>query len=118
MTAKLWLEGAQVQTKIFDPDKPYCFCNLCGDIFQDITINEPKNTELRRSWSISHSLKHSQQEHKNYVNSGLKFLPEAQIKLAAFGIIEINNNDETRQALRESKPILDGLKGKGRSKGK
>jgi hypothetical protein len=106
---KLYLESAQVATAVFDPNESYSYCRLCGAIYQAIDVPEPLNTAMRRNWSEDHSNNHSEKEHANYANSGLFLTPEAQIRLAAFGIVDLTANDEIRQALGESDTKLDNL---------
>ena len=106
-----YLEGAQAPTALFDPNGPYTYCRLCGDIFQCLTVPEPQNTYVRQSWAVRHSSSHSKQEHDTYNKSNYYIMPEAQIKLAPFGIISLEQSDEVRIALLESKPQLDNIQG-------
>jgi len=80
----------------FDPDKPYTFCCICGDLYQDATQREvtpesPLNkiahaTLLRKTWASSHAKTHSTREHELLRLSGRAVTPEAAVRLVPFGI--------------------------------
>lgn len=80
----------------FDPDKPYTFCCICGDLYQDATQREvtPESplekiahaTLLRKTWASSHAKTHSTREHELLRLSGRAVTPEAAVRLVPFGI--------------------------------
>lgn len=91
----------------FRVDKPHTFCRICGAIYQTSLdrSDSPLALELRRGWSYRHARTHPDHEHRSLMLSGRFVTPEAQISLAAFGIIDLHLDDEIDQALFESKPV-------------
>ena len=119
---KLFVHGAavglsQITNLKFDIGRPYTYCRICGSLYQSdsdrsAVTDEEKYiaSEKRRNWSIKHSKDHLDIEHIMLLKSGLWVTPEAQIKLASFGVISVQDmvfNDEIEAALKESKPIPD-----------
>src|SRR6266496_6655318 len=85
--AHTWLEvtTAMPSGMEFDPTKPYRACMLCGDIFQD------DNPQLRQEWASQHASTHSLHEHAQHAMSGRFLTPEAAHKLAAFGVVPVQD---------------------------
>lgn len=103
MTHLVIVGGMVGQTELtgfkFDPSKPHCGCGICGEVYQSEydRLSAPdlyerdKAFSLRTDWRIAHSRTHSDAEHRQLRNSGLFALPEAAVKLAAFGIIPLTD---------------------------
>lgn len=105
------LEGLE-----FTPRTSYVCCRLCGKVFQSRLdrqqLEEPNNVELniaayrlRQTWAQKHAKLHSEKAHAALRSSGLFCTPEAANKLAAFGIIDLEQlagNEEFASAYAES----------------
>lgn len=91
----------------FDQAKPHTFCRICGAIYQSDLDRRDHYlaVKLRQDWSHRHAGTHTTTEHNQLLLSGRFLTPEAQIVLAAFGIISITLDDEIEQALFESRPV-------------
>lgn len=103
---------------VFDKDKPFRACLLCGAVFQsegDRSITNLSSTHeiaqaaiKRKVWADNHAKKHSDKEHEDLKRSGNSMTPIASYKLAAFGIISATDavlSDEINRALYESNAI-------------
>lgn len=94
---------------LFDPDKPFTGCRVCGAIYQSPQDRRYGDTEVtregRRLWSVVHSRRHLPGEHVALAKSGKWCTPEAAKELAAFGVITLDDGDEYVAALLESNPI-------------
>lgn len=110
---------------LFDNNKPYSGCCICGAVFQSAYDRAPAHFvtprqfptfaavqdyayELRREWSLQHAKTHSENQHRALKLSGRWATPEAALKLAAYGtipLVDLAIDDEVSHALRESKPI-------------
>lgn len=110
---------------MFDPHEPYTACLICGTVFQQDIDRNPHHyvvpafqnnielvreyaTSIRKEWSHHHAKEHKEREHDDLKNSGRFCTPEAAIKLAAYGIINLVDavmDNEVDHALRESKAI-------------
>ena len=95
----------------FDPECSFAFCGICGRVFQsDLDRaqpdgDSPEAMELRTAWRIRHAKGHTERQHYELLMSNRKFTPEAAEKLASFGIIDLDGDDEVNHALLLSKPI-------------
>lgn len=106
---------------MFDKDKAFTGCRICGAIFQsdadrttpdDDDIQLALNTNVRKAWSHKHAKQHKQREHVALAMSGNWCTPEAASKFAAFGIVPITDlvmSEEVAAALATapSKPQDD-----------
>lgn len=82
--------------------KPHTWCGICGAIFHHDDI------EVRRAWSFKHADGHSEREHKLLALSGHSMTPEAALRLAPYGIVDVTaatTSQEHEQAYLESKPV-------------
>lgn len=64
--------------------------------------------DLRKQWSRSHALTHSDRAHLELAHSGMFCTPLAAQVLASYGIIAVGDaviSDEHTQALLESSPL-------------
>ena len=104
----------------FNPRTSYSCCRICGKVYQsDLDrkqLVEPHNLklrveayELRRIWALKHADTHPEYQHHQLRRSGLFCTPEAANKLAAFGIIDLEQladlQSEGNAAYAESSPI-------------
>lgn len=86
---------------MYDPRAPYRACLICGVVFQP-TLNTPR---ARQEWAISHGKEHTAKEHVDLRKSGRLCTPEAALRLAAFGLIDVTGlimDDELKSAYREA----------------
>lgn len=100
---------------IFDKNKTWCCCFICGTMFQSdldrtgVTEQEVAQAAYkRRLWRATHARKHTIREHELLKASGNAMTPEAANRLAAFGVISMIDavlSDEINHALFESSPI-------------
>lgn len=87
--------GATALTNFaFDQSMPYGGCRICGTVWQPAvlrspTVNYERKVRIVKAWRKSHALSHTLSEHQALALSGLWALPEAQQKLAPFGIIDM-----------------------------
>lgn len=102
---------------LFDPNKPYAGCLLCGEVFQSALDrevppgHEPGNSLIaylaflrRTRWRKDHSLSHSSLERESLVKSQRFATPEAAQELSKYGmfsLIDLANDDEVSNALKE-----------------
>lgn len=96
----------------FDQSMPYGGCRICGTVWQpavlrNITVNIERKVRIVKAWRKNHALSHTAEEHRALALSGLWALPEAQQKLAPFGIIDMTaytpaQNDQLDSALLEA----------------
>lgn len=101
----------------FDTNKDFSYCKLCGWAYQGAltrsadaaTPQSPRFLDAvndRRIAANNHySLAHSEAERQAYESSGLFLCPEAAIKLAPLGIIDLTGivrTPEVRQAYAEA----------------
>jgi len=108
-----------VPENVFDSNKPYVACRLCGGVFQgplDLRVppgHEPENSLIaklaknrRDDWAATHATKeHTEDEHRLLRLSGRFATPIASQRLAALGIISIVDaviDDEIPHALAEA----------------
>jgi len=95
-------------------DREYAACRICGDIFQP-WLNQVPDHEYEPiialaasieilEWRNKHNRKHSDREHKLFMQSGRTLSPEASIRLAPFGLVPIGDSgdEEIAQALAEA----------------
>jgi hypothetical protein len=85
----------------FIPNRDYTYCRVCGTIYQPALSQVPDHeytaevqyaaTLLRREWSHNHAYTHSSTEHRQLHLSGRHLTPEAQTRLAAFGLIALTD---------------------------
>jgi hypothetical protein len=113
---------------LFDSNKPFTYCGICGAVFQHEADRSPikvfqrqkadfsyrlENVALfalgeRKRWSQKHAKLHSSTEHRLLALSGRHLTPEAQHKLAAFGVIDVKGlvlDDEIEHALNSSSAV-------------
>lgn len=91
----------------FRIDRPYRCCLVCGAVFQTESDRRlsPLSAVARQEWANSHSKTHPASLHRKLAMSGNFALPDAALKLAAFGIFSLNDlvlSDEVSDALGEA----------------
>lgn len=106
MTRALFLTHSIVGKELlthfeFDPDSPYRFCCICGELYQDdfqrsITADSPLSkiahaTFLRQTWATNHAKTHPDKAHELLRLSGRAVTPEAAMRLVPFGISPISD---------------------------
>lgn len=117
MPRHLFIDGMPlVEESIFNANRPYTGCLICGRLFQTDkdrsanTLEEQVNAmAMRKLWSRRHSKTHSNADHARLKLSGLMCTPEAAEAFQAYGIISISDmilSDEHEDALLKAKPII------------
>jgi hypothetical protein len=116
--------GQSATTLTIRKDREYAACRICGDIFQPWlntdTPNHAYTPEVRLAadieilqWRNKHNLKHSDRQHKLFIQSGRTLSPEAAIRLAPFGLVPVGDSgdEEIIQALAEAPraPVDDAI---------
>lgn len=109
----------------FRLDCEYTACLICGEVYQSSYDRNPElhlsnwlptietvglfAQLMRKEWSRRHAKEeHTEKEHEDLRASGRFYTPEAAIKLAAFGLIDLVGlvmDDEIEDALRQSSPV-------------
>lgn len=90
----------------FDQAYPYAGCRICGRIFQPtICRNDDVPMQRRiaivRRWRLHHASKHTEREHIELALSRLWATPEAQLRLAPFGIADMTDRGESLNAVSD-----------------
>jgi hypothetical protein len=86
---------------VFEPSRDYTFCRICGTIYQP-DLNRVPSAEytpaiqlaamrLRQEWSHNHARYHTDTEHRQLRQSGRALTPEAQHRLAAYGVCSLTD---------------------------
>ena len=116
------LTALEAQGMVFNPQRDYVACAICGAIYQhflsrlpehEITAEGILQAQLARmAWSRKHARTHLQKEHDDLAASGRKMTPEAALRLSTYGIIAYTDglySDEHNAAMREAprKPVND-----------
>ena len=98
-------------------DREFAGCAICGTVFQSRLAIEVSDVAWgkdrpmfehavaieTREWRARHSRKHTQREHELHRASGRTFTPEAAHKLAPFGLVSLDADDEeVAQSMAES----------------
>lgn len=108
--------GASLLTNyVFDSEKPYRFCCICGAVYQcdvqrELTPDAPADRhahayQLRQVWAEAHAKTHTQAEHRQLRMSGRSVTPEAAERLVPFGIAPLTDmlvSDEHAHAGRQA----------------
>jgi hypothetical protein len=92
------------------PTQPFTGCRICGDIYENPDI------ESRKEWSRKHALEHSPLQHRMLMVSGQWCTPEAAIKLAAFGVVDLiglSVPGEVQEAYSEKDTVLGASEKEG-----
>lgn len=86
---------------VFNPARDYTFCRVCGTIYQPELNRVPLDDytpgvqaaarRLRQEWSHKHARLHTSAEHRQLHLSGRALTPEAQFRLAAFGVVAVTD---------------------------
>jgi hypothetical protein len=105
----------QLTNLVFDKDKPFRCCLICGAVCQTeggrnaVTEQEVAREAYKRQvWAAKHAKTHSILQHEQLKRSGNTMTPEAANRLVAFGLIpaiDAVTSDEINSALYESSPI-------------
>lgn len=99
----------------FRKDREYAACRICGAIFQSKLAHMASDEEYEvnpdirvgiaietKMWRSRHNRIHSEKEHLALHASGLTFTPEAAYRLAPYGIVTLDDNQEVADALLTS----------------
>lgn len=87
----------------FRPEHPYGGCKICGAVFQSAACRNDATPYVDRvalvtEWRTKHAKTHTSLQHAELANSGMWALPQAQMKLAPFGIVPMSAVSVTRDA--------------------
>lgn len=110
------LVGQDQTTLSIRKDREFAACRLCGAVFQSwLNTNQVSDEEYHADplimvaagietdqWRDQHNKKHPKREHIALRASGRTFTPEAAIKLAPYGLVTLDQDDETTAALLEA----------------
>jgi hypothetical protein len=105
--------GQSLTSLTIRKDREFAACRICGAIFQPWlntdTPDHEYNSEIRLAasievleWRSKHNAQHPDKEHIRFNQSGRTMTPEAAIKLAPFGLVPLDGDDEIAQALAEA----------------
>ena len=99
----------------FRKDREFAGCAICGALFQARLAMELPDDEWdtdrllfetavaieTKQWREDHNRKHTEKEHRDHVESGLTFSPEAAHRLAPYGLVPITDgeHDEVAHAM-------------------
>lgn len=100
-------------------DREYAACRICGAIYQSyfntthVSDEEYKADPLiavaaaieTAEWREQHNKRHSEAEHIAFRRSGRTLSPIAAQRLAPFGLVSLDQDDETTCALLGAKAI-------------
>lgn len=90
----------------FDPERPFTYCRICGDLYQAPAVTEGLAIEIRLSWSKQHAKKHTLKQHTELVLSRRWLTPEAAYRLAPYGVVDLIGltlDEEVASAYAEAK---------------
>jgi hypothetical protein len=101
-----------VDHPLFRKDREYAACRICGAVFQpalnttrvdDADYRADPLLEMAASleiveWRQQHNRTHRESEHISLQRSGRTFTPEAAQRLAPYGIVSLDQDDETVHA--------------------
>jgi hypothetical protein len=93
-------------------DREFAACRICGAVFQSLLNTNAVSDEEYRSdplitiaagietdeWRDNHNKKHPRREHIALAKSGRTFMPEAAQRLAPYGLVSLDQDDETVHA--------------------
>lgn len=92
----------------FDQAMPYGGCRICGKLWQppilrDNQVPYDRRVLIVKRWRQYHALnEHNEEEHKALALSGLWATPEAQVRLAPYGITDVTSYSPTDSAMLDS----------------
>lgn len=100
--------GQALTTLTIRKDREFAGCAICGAVFQSRLAIEVSDEEWERDratfelavaletkeWRVQHNLKHNEGVHLEFRKSGRTFSPDAAHKLAPFGLVSLDVNDE------------------------
>jgi hypothetical protein len=100
---------------LFEPDKSFVGCRICGAVYQSTLDRYPSTpadilqaTANRRRWADRHATLHTSTEHAQLRKSGLLMTPEAAQNLSGFGVVPVSDmvlSEETEDALAKANAI-------------
>ena len=83
---------------IFEPDKSFVGCLICGSVYQSSLDREPHTpqdiidaTLKRQQWQRKHRTTHTEAEHRQLLLSKRFCTPEAAQRLASLGVVAISD---------------------------